>query len=105
MGSGGQDDKLGFKVVVGLLFRCIRLLRPVRKHLWFLCIGFTLLGLSIFPFIVFGLDVFWTRALTGSPLTEWEAYFLGWAPAVAVHVETLPPEIRRELVVQLMWIG
>ncbi|MFP8873406.1 MAG: ABC transporter ATP-binding protein, partial [Myxococcota bacterium] len=104
MGSGGRDDKLGFKLVMGLLFRCIRLLKPVRKHLWTLCLSFSLLGLALFPVIVFGLDVFWTRALTGSPLTAEEAYLLGWDPAVAVHVDQLTPEIRRALVVQLMWI-
>ena len=104
MGSGDQNDKLGFKLVMGLLWRCMRLLRPVRKHLWRFCGGFTVLGILVFPFIFIGGDVFWTRALIGAPLTAEEAGLLGWDPAATVHVEKLAPEIRRELIVQLMWI-
>ena len=104
MGSGGGDDKLGFKLVVGLLWRCLRLLRPVRKHLWRLCGGFMILGILVFPFIFIGGDVFWTRALVGDPLTVEEAGLLGWDPARTVHVEKLTPEIRRALVLQVIWI-
>ena len=104
MGSGGDGDKLGFKLVVGLLWRCMGLLRPVRKHLWRLCGGFMILGILVFPFIFIGGDVFWTRALVGDPLTAEEAGLLGWDPARTVHVEKLAPEIRRDLVVQVIWI-
>jgi ABC-type multidrug transport system fused ATPase/permease subunit len=51
------------------------------------------------------LDVFWTRALLGKPLTPEEASILGWDPAVAVHVQELSQPVRRELILQLSYIG
>ena len=105
MGSGGHGDRLGFKLVVGLLWRCVRLLKPVRKHLVALTIPS--LALYVLSFVASGLtfDIFWTRALLGQPLTAEEASILGLDPLVTVHVEKLSEPIRRELIQQLSWIG
>ncbi|MFP6662254.1 MAG: ABC transporter ATP-binding protein [Myxococcota bacterium] len=105
MGSGGRHDRMGFKLVLGLLWRCVHLLRPVRKHLGALLGGFSLLSLALFPVVVIGGDVFWTRALLGDPLTAEEAWLLGWDPAQTVAVAKLSESVRRELVEQVLWIA
>ena len=40
---GGRDDRLGFRLVVALLWRCIGLLRPVRWHVALLAIAYSLI--------------------------------------------------------------
>ena len=73
LGTGGSDDRLGFRLVVALLWRCIGMLRPVRWHVVLLGIGYSLLGAAILSSIVILFDLFWTRALEGQPLTETSA--------------------------------
>jgi hypothetical protein len=96
LGTGGSDDRLHFRLLVGLLLRCVRLLRPVRRHVAALFGAFAGLALLLLPLGVLLFDAFWTRALEGEPLLPFEAALLGFDPARFV-TPALPPELRREL--------
>jgi ABC-type multidrug transport system fused ATPase/permease subunit len=95
LGAGGRADRLGFRVIVAILWRCVRLLRPVRRHVVALALGFSVLAAVAVPAALLLFDLFWTRALQGQPLTETSAALLGIDPAVAVSVKSLAPEVRR----------
>jgi ABC-type multidrug transport system fused ATPase/permease subunit len=105
LGEGGETDRLGFRLVVVLLWRCIRLLRPVRGHVVALALGFGLLTLITLPTILVLFDLFWTRILQGEPLSEPGARLLGLDAATAVRVEQLAPEVRRDLARRAVGIG
>ena len=70
LGAGGDDDRLSFTLVVGLLFRCLRLLRPVRWHIVLLFLGFSTVALISFPAILIIFDWFWNNGLVGAPMEE-----------------------------------
>jgi ABC-type multidrug transport system fused ATPase/permease subunit len=97
LGEGGRDDRLRFSLVVGILWRCVRLLHPVRWHVGGLCAGFAALALLLLPpgFLLY--DLFWTRVLQGDALVPLEATLLGLDPATWVQVPALDPAMRREL--------
>jgi ABC-type multidrug transport system fused ATPase/permease subunit len=97
LGVGGREDRLGFKMIVALLWRCVALLRGVRGHVIVLTLGFGLLACLLLPSILILLDLFWTRALEGQPLTPEGAASLGYSTAEAVDVDVLSVEIRREI--------
>jgi len=97
LGAGGSEDRLGFRVVVALLWRCVALLRPVRWHVVALAIGFGAVAVVVLPSILILFDLFWTRALEGRPLTLDGAASMGFDAAQAVDVEVLPAEIRRQI--------
>ncbi len=98
LGSGGKQDRLGFRLVLATLFRCVRLLRPVRKHVFGLFVGFALVYCMIVPTTLMTFDLFWTRSLQGQPMTPESAAFFGFdVAAAAADVETLAPEIRRTI--------
>lgn len=83
-----------------VLLRCIRVLGTARVHLIWLCVGFAGLALSLLvPSLLF-LDLFWTRALQGTPLPPVQASLLGLDPAVAVHVKELSVAVRRSVAVR-----
>ncbi len=105
MGSGGENDRLRFKLVVNLLWRCVRLLRPVRGHLIALTVPSLILYALSFAVTGLAFDVFWTRALLGQPLTPEEASLLGWDPKLTVDVPELSQSVRLELILQLSYIG
>jgi len=57
------------------------------------------------PLTLLLVDIIWTRALQGQPLTAIEAAFLGFDPALTVQVDTLSTELRREIGARVLWIG
>jgi ABC-type multidrug transport system fused ATPase/permease subunit len=105
LGGGGSDDRLHFRLLVGLLLRCARLLRPVRRHVAALFGAFVALALLFLPLGVLLFDAFWTRALEGQALLPLEATLLGLDPARFVGVEALSPELRRELLARVIAVG
>ncbi|MGE4606101.1 MAG: ABC transporter ATP-binding protein, partial [Myxococcota bacterium] len=89
---------MGFRLVLATLFRCVRLLRPVRWHVAGLFVGFALVYCMMVPTVLVTFDLFWTRALEGKPMTPESAAFFGFDVATAAaDVETLGPEIRRTI--------
>jgi ABC-type multidrug transport system fused ATPase/permease subunit len=105
LGTGGRDDRLDFRLVVGLLWRCVHLLRPVRRHVAALFAAFVGLALLFLPLGVLLFDSFWTRALQGEPLLDLEAAVLGLDPATSVTVERLSPELRRQVLLRTVLVG
>ena len=69
LGAGGANDRLTFRLVLRVLFRCLPLLKEVKWHV--VAIIASVLGLAlltIFPaFQMY--DVFWTRILKGEAPT------------------------------------
>lgn len=105
LGAGGTGDRLHFRLVVGILFRCFRLLGPVKKHVIRIVLGFGALALALAPvgFLLF--DLFWTRVLQGNPLTAVEAGLLFLDPAQTVHVPTLDEAVRKVVAVRTIVLG
>jgi ABC-type multidrug transport system fused ATPase/permease subunit len=95
LGSGGEGDRLGFRLIVATLWRCVALLRPVRWHVAALALVYAAIALILLPLVLVLFDLFWTRALEGRPLTQEAAASFELDPAIAVHVPVLPPEVRR----------
>ena len=104
LGTGEQDDRLSFRLVLRILWRCVPLLRNVRWHLAGLVAGLAALGIVFLPITLLLVDVVWTRALQGHPLTEIEATFLGFDPELTVQVDTLSAELRRQISARALWI-
>ncbi len=98
LGEGTRQDRLSFRLIVTLLWRCVALLRPVRRHIIQLIVSFIVLVTISFPISVILVDTFWTRGLLGEPLDPGLASLLGYAPDVAVDVDKLAPEVQREIV-------
>ncbi len=96
---------MGFRLVVSILWRCVGLLRPVRWHVVALTVGFSLVAMLMLPSILILFDLFWTRALKGEPLTVSTALTMSLDPDIAVHVEVLGQEIRRQIARQAMLLG
>jgi ABC-type multidrug transport system fused ATPase/permease subunit len=105
LGTGSREDRLDFGLVVGLLLRCVRLLRPVRRHVVALFGAFSALAILFVPLGVLLFDAFWTRALEGKPLLPLEARLLGLEPARFVELASLTPELRRELLRRVILLG
>jgi ABC-type multidrug transport system fused ATPase/permease subunit len=105
LGTGGSDDRLHFRLVLRLLLRCVRLLRPVRRHVAALFGGFTALGLLLLPLGLTLFDSFWTRALQGQPLLPFEASLLRLDPARFVAVASLDVALRREVLAKVIVFG
>ena len=105
LGTGERGDRLGFRMVVALLWRCIGMLRPVRWHVAVLAICYALLGAVVLIAVIILYDLFWTRALEGTPLTIATAASLGIDPKVSVDVDSLSSEVRREISRQAMWLA
>jgi ABC-type multidrug transport system fused ATPase/permease subunit len=104
LGSGSHADRLSFRLVVQLLWRCVRLLRPVKRHVITLMAGVSIAFLLGLPLGLLFVDTLWTRILEGDPLTWQEAFFFGFERADVVDVESLTPELRRAVRDRwLMW--
>ncbi len=98
LGAGGARDRLGFRLVLRILLRCLPFLRPVSGHLILLVLGWGALIFLVVPPVLLFLDLIWTRGLQGEPLAPLQAMLLGFDPGEAVSVETLSPETRRAIV-------
>ena len=106
LGTGGRDDRLGFREVVHILWRALPLMRPVRGHLFALG-GLVLSGVLVgLPITLLMTDILTTRVLEGRPLTPVEARVLALDPAVYASNDAdatveedeeprLAPELRR----------
>jgi ABC-type multidrug transport system fused ATPase/permease subunit len=105
LGTGSRDDRLRFRLIIGLLVRCLHLLRPVRGHLALLFLGFSALALIFVPVGILLMDTFWTRVLQGSALTAQQASFLWLDPAVFVEAGALGPDQRREVLLRTIIVG
>ncbi|HVP31237.1 MAG TPA: ABC transporter ATP-binding protein [Myxococcota bacterium] len=105
LGGGGRQDRLGLRVVVQILRRCLPLLRDVRGHLLALVGGFAGAAILLLPVVLLLLDVVWTRILNGEPLTPLEAQLFGVDPATATGVPALPPTLRHALAEKVVWLG
>ena len=105
LGTGGDADRLDWRLARALFGRCVALLRPVQWHIAGLFAGFAALALALFPIVLLLLDTFWTRALQGEPLTSIEATLLGRDPTVSVHVSELSAALRSDLVRQVVLSG
>jgi len=97
LGAGGDADRLGFRLVLQIFWRCLRLLHGVRRHVALLVAGFAVLLVALLaPGLVIA-DLLWTRVLQGEPLTAIQAWLVAMDPAVTVQVDALAPEVRREV--------
>ena len=80
LGTGGSDDRLSFGLILKLFRRSTTLLRPVRKHLALLFLGFSL-SAGIAAVVGAPLAIaFSNSVLVGSPPTALEAGLLGLGP-------------------------
>jgi ABC-type multidrug transport system fused ATPase/permease subunit len=104
LGSGDADDRLGFRLVLRLLWRCARLLRPVKRHVARLVVVVSLVFLAVLPLVLLFIDTFWTRVLQGEPLTGVEAAFFRLDPA-RYGAEPLAPAARHAVLVRLVAFG
>ena len=105
LGTGERGDRLGFRLVISLLWRCIGMLRPVRWHVAALATAYALIGAIVLVAVVVLFDLFWTRALVGDPLTVATAASLGLDTAISVDVDALSVEVRRNIARQAMWVA
>ncbi len=105
LGTGSRDDRLHLSLVLGLLLRCVHLLRPVRRHVAALFAAFAFLALSLLPLGVLLFVAFWTRALEGEPLRPLEATLLGLDQARFVAPAALDVEARRQVLLRVIVIG
>ena len=92
-----QEDQLRFRLVLRLFRRCLPLLKTVRWHLVGLILGSAALAIVLLPLFLLLIDIIWTRALQGQPLTEIEATLLRFDPALTVQVDKLSAELRRAI--------
>ncbi len=104
LGSGGDDDRLSFRLVLRLLWRCVHLLRPVKRHVLRLVAAVCLAFLVGLPLVLLFLDAFWTRALQGEPLTDVEAAFFRLDLSV-FGSEPLSTDARHAVLVRLVGMG
>jgi ATP-binding cassette, subfamily B, bacterial len=105
LGTGTREDRLHLRLVIGLLLRCVSLLRPVRRHVAALFGGFGALALLLLPLGVLLFVTFWSRALEGKPLLPFEAAALGLDPARFVAPAALDIEARREVLRRVIAVG
>jgi len=103
LGAGGERDRLSLRVIVGILWRCLSLLRPVRGHITALVSAFSLMAIAFLPIALILIDTIWTRVLDGQALTPEEAEFFGLASAEWVQVQALDPAQRSALARRVVW--
>jgi len=73
LGEGGREDRLHFRLVLRILFRCVPLLKPVAWHLVAMVLIGTLLALiAAYPGIQV-VNVWWNSVLQPEPLSELQA--------------------------------
>jgi ABC-type multidrug transport system fused ATPase/permease subunit len=107
LGDGGPDDRLRLRLVLSILVRCLRLLRPVRWHIAALFAGFSAISIALLPVVLLFVDTLWTRVLQGQPLLEVEAQLFGFSDLsqqqVGSAAASLTQEVRRQLAWRLIW--
>jgi ABC-type multidrug transport system fused ATPase/permease subunit len=103
--SDARDEQLGLRELLRLLRRCLPLLRPVRRHLAGLFLGFGGLALVFVPLGLLLIDLFWTRVLQGEPLPLDQAHLLGLDPARFAAVDALSEAARSALLRRVIALG
>ncbi len=103
LGTGGQHDRLHFKLVVEILWRTLPLMRDVRGHLAALSGTLVVLLLIGAPVTLIMTDVLFTRVLEGKALTAVEARVLAlesgiYAAEQAEDATSLLTEAQRQTV-------
>jgi len=94
LGAGGRHDRLGFRLVLRILFRCVPLLGPVAGHLAALVgITATLALLAAYPGIQL-VNVFWNGVLEGHPLSQIQASLLFVDAATVTDAALYGPDAR-----------
>jgi ABC-type multidrug transport system fused ATPase/permease subunit len=93
------------RLVVAILIRCLALLRPVRKHIAALLVGFATLSIALLPLGLLFVDTLWTRVLQGNPLLAVEARFFDFPVELVTSEAGFTPDVRRRLAVRLIWMG
>lgn len=104
LGSGGDEDRLGLRLVIQILARTVPILRHpdvFRRMLW---LGAASLGLIVVTLPLVGIFTasLWDGILVGQPLTGFQAWLLRLDPAVYVHVESLSKTVR--LAMRANWV-
>ncbi len=97
LGSGGREDRLSFRLVLSILWRCLPHIQGVRRHLVALAGSASLAILILIPFVMMSLNVFWTGILQGEPIPEIQARVFGVDPARVAYVDAIAPDARRLL--------
>lgn len=105
LGDGSDDDRLRLRLVLGILFRCLSLLRPVRWHVAALFAGFAVMTLLLLPLGLIFIDTLWTRVLQGNPMLEIEAAFFGVPVETATTEPGFDAAMRRLVAGRLIWWG
>ncbi len=105
LGEGSSKDRLHLRLIVAMLWRCLRLLRPMRGHIALLLGGFTGMALVLLPIGLLMLDIFWTRVLQGAALTPLEARLLQLEPALFTAEGLLDADQRRQVVERVVLVG
>jgi len=105
LGTGGRADRIGVRVAIAIVRRCLPLLRDVRRHLVALVAGFGATALLLLPVVLLLIDLVWTRVLGGAPLSTLEARILGFDPAIAASGSVLPAAIRHAVALRVAWIA
>lgn len=99
-----REDRLRLRTVLGLAWRSLRFLRPVRWHLALLFLGFGALALVFLPVGLLLFDVFWTRVLIGlRPIPE-EIALLGLDPSRFGGTGLLAAPERREILQHWLFV-
>jgi ABC-type multidrug transport system fused ATPase/permease subunit len=105
LGAGGRHDRLRFRLVLRILFRCVPLLGPVAGHLAALvAITATLALLAAYPGIQL-INVFWNGVLEGNPLSGIQARLLFVDAATVTDAALYGPDERRLVLRHLVVAG
>ena len=94
LGSGDQGDRLSFRLVWSILFRCLPMLKPVTRHLIWLVVGWVVLALIGAAMALPLMEVFFSRILAGEPLRPFHALMLSLDPAIVTNKELFTEAVR-----------
>jgi ABC-type multidrug transport system fused ATPase/permease subunit len=101
LGTGARGDRLGFRLVLQVLLRCLPLLRGVRGSLALLLSGWSLLAIAVAALVIAFIGLWWNSVLGDAAPSAWQAAFLGLAPAPG----PLDADGRRAIAEALAWRG
>ena len=102
LGHGGARDRLGFRQVVQILFRCVPLLREVQGRLVGLVLAWTLVGAVGLALLAGFLLILWEPILLGKPFSSLQASLLGLDAAQTAGVSELDAATRKQAAYQLL---
>ena len=104
LGQGGASDRLSFRLVLGLFRRSVAMLRPVRHHLAYLGLGFSVIAV-VASVIGAPLGIAISNSvLLAEPPTALEGRLLMLDPEL-MAAERLGPDQRMEVARQILIVG